>query len=110
MEEVLLAGREARPLGLAYWLVGEAGPKVVLPGRAAVQWLDDYRRWSDIREQLRRWVVMLVRHIRQGDFVLQPREANCTETCDFGQVCRIHQVRAVGKDGMLPLPLAPRGA
>lgn len=107
VEEVLLAGQAARPLGLAYWLVGEDGPKVALPGRAAAKWLDDYRHWSEIRERLRRWVAVLVTHIRQGDFVLQPREENCTQTCDFGQVCRITQARAVGKEGMLPLPLAP---
>ncbi len=107
VEEVLLAGQAARPLGLAYWLVGEDGPKVALPGRAAAKWLDDYRHWSEIRERLRRWVAVLVTHIRQGDFVLQPREPDCTQTCDFGQVCRITQARAVGKEGMLPLPMAP---
>jgi ATP-dependent helicase/nuclease subunit B len=106
VEEVLLAGRAARPLGLAYWLEGEGGPKVALPGRAAAQWLDDGSRWRTIREDLRQWVAVLVRNIRQGNFVLQPREENCTQTCSFGQTCRITQARGVGKEGMLSLPLA----
>ena len=32
VEQVLLTGKNARPLGLAYWLVTDTGPKVVLPG------------------------------------------------------------------------------
>ena len=106
VEEVLLAGRPARPLGLAYWLVGEDGPKIALPGRPALQWLKDGGQWRTVRKQLRRWVATLVGHIRQGDFVLQPRDDHCTQTCAFGQICRITQARGVDKEGMLPLPLA----
>jgi hypothetical protein len=36
---------------------------------------------------------------------LQPREENCTQTCSFGQTCRITQARGVGKEGMLSLPV-----
>src|SRR5262249_12315850 len=48
VEEVLLAGRPARPLGLAYWLVSEGGPKVALPARNQVLWLDETRRWREV--------------------------------------------------------------
>jgi ATP-dependent helicase/nuclease subunit B len=105
VEEVLLAGRAARPLGLAYWLADESSPKVALPARAPAQWLEDGQRWRTIREDLRQWVVTLVRNIRQGNFVLQPREEHCTQTCSFGQTCRITQARGVGKEGMLSLPM-----
>ncbi len=104
VEGVLLAGRNARPLGLAYWLVTENGPKVVLPGRSASQWLDDAKRWPAIREQLRLWVATLVGHIRRGAFPLAPRLEQCMQTCPYGQVCRITQARAVGKVWDLPLP------
>jgi ATP-dependent helicase/DNAse subunit B len=104
VEDVLLAGQNARPLGLAYWLVGENGPKVVLPGRSAAQWLDDAKRWPAIREQLRKWVATLVGNIRRGTFPLAPRSEICTHTCPYGQVCRITQARAVGKTWDLPLP------
>jgi ATP-dependent helicase/DNAse subunit B len=97
VEEVLLAGRNARPLGLGYWLIAEDGAKML--------WLDDRSQWPGLRETLRRWVASLADHIRRGVFVLQPRETNCTATCPFGQVCRITQARAVGKPGMLPLPV-----
>ncbi|HVS38580.1 MAG TPA: PD-(D/E)XK nuclease family protein [Gemmataceae bacterium] len=110
VEEVLLAGRSARPLGLAYWLVGEEGPKIALPHRSPLQWLEDGGRWRAVRDQLRRWVTTLVRHIRRGHFVLQPRDEHCTQTCGYGQICRITQARGVGKEGMLPLPMASEGA
>ncbi len=105
VEEVLLAGRAARPLGLAYWMVTEDGPKIALPGRAPAKWLEDGGRWRTIREDLRRWVVTLVRNIRQGNFVLQPREQDCTATCSYGPTCRITQARG-RKEGMLPLPMS----
>ncbi len=106
VEEVLLRDRQARPLGMAYWLVSAEGPKVVLPARNQVLWLDETQRWRAVREQLQGWVVTLVKNIRGGDFPLQPRSEHCTERCDFGQICRITQARAVGKVGMLPLPVA----
>jgi ATP-dependent helicase/DNAse subunit B len=104
VECVLLEGQNARPLGLAYWMVSEKGPKVVLPGRSAAQWFDDAKRWPAIREQLRHWVARLVSNIRRGAFPLAPRSETCTETCPFGQVCRITQARSVGKTWDLPLP------
>jgi RecB family exonuclease len=104
VEAVLLAGQKARPLGMAYWLVGEQGPKVVLPLRAPVQWLEEQGRWPAIREQLGQWVTTLIRRIRAGAFPLAPRSEHCTQTCPFGQVCRISQARGVGKVWDLALP------
>ncbi len=106
VEQVLLAGQNARPLGLAYWMVGEDGPKIALPGRNAVQWFHEAGRWHAIREELRQWVATLVAHIRQGVFALKPRSEHCTQTCDFGQICRITQARGVAKTWELPLPKA----
>jgi hypothetical protein len=106
VEEVLLAGQSARPLGLAYWMVSESGPKVVLPGsRNQTLWLEETHRWRAVREQLVGWVATLVDHIRRGLFPLQPRSEHCTQTCAFGQICRITQARSVAKEWALPLPL-----
>jgi ATP-dependent helicase/DNAse subunit B len=105
VEEVLLDGQQARPLGLAYWLVVENGPKVVLPVRQPVAWFTDAGKWEAVREQLREWVLTLVRHIRQGAFPLAPRREHCTETCPYGQICRITQARRVEKTWTLSLPI-----
>jgi ATP-dependent helicase/DNAse subunit B len=104
VEEVLLAGQQARPLGLAYWLVTDVGPKIVLPARGQVVWLDETNRWRQIRERLQAWVVTLVANIRQGRFPLKPRDQDCTATCDFAQICRITQGRLADKSWELALP------
>jgi ATP-dependent helicase/DNAse subunit B len=104
VEEVLLAGRGARPLGLAYWLVGEQGPKVALPVRNEVLWLTETAKWRALRETLQGWVSRLAALIREGAFPLQPRSDDCTATCAYGQVCRITQARAVEKPWRLELP------
>jgi ATP-dependent helicase/DNAse subunit B len=103
-EQVLLADRNARPLGLAYWLVADGGPKVALPMRNQLLWLEETKRWREVREQLQGWVLTLASNIRGGVFSLAPRDENCTLTCAFGQICRITQARGVKKVGMLSLP------
>jgi RecB family exonuclease len=109
VERVLFAGRPARPLGLAYWMVTDTGPKPVLPGRKSdlVSWLADADRWEAFRAQLETWVATLATHIRAGDFPLAPRSDDCTDTCHFGPTCRIAQARPVGKTWSLALPVVP---
>jgi RecB family exonuclease len=104
VEEVFLADQGARPLGLAYWLVGDTGSKVALPMRKLTQWREDPQRWLAVREALRRWVARLATNIRRGAFPLAPRSEDCTATCEYGTVCRIGQSRSVGKVFDLPLP------
>src|SRR5262249_21807763 len=110
VENVLLAGQQARPLGMAYWLVVDTGPKQALPPnpRQPAAWLSDTERWPVIRRQLERWVATLVTNIRQGTFALKPRSETCTETCEYAQICRISQARTVPKTWELPLPMAER--
>jgi ATP-dependent helicase/DNAse subunit B len=103
-QRVLLAGREARPLGLAYWLVTDTGPKVVLPARSPHAWFRSADEWEKVCRLLEGLVVELVRHIRAGDFPLAPRSDTCTETCPYAHVCRITQGRRVEKKWELALP------
>jgi ATP-dependent helicase/DNAse subunit B len=107
VERVLLKDRPARPLGLAYWLVTDSGPKGMLPSgkRSVLSWFSDPAKWERFRTQLEMWVSTLVRHIRGGDFPLSPRSEFCTDTCDFGPVCRIAQSRNTGKVFPLSLPV-----
>jgi ATP-dependent helicase/nuclease subunit B len=105
-ERLLFADGPARPLGVAYWLVTDTGPKVVLPGdRKHHGWFRSADEWGTLRDALEQWVIELVRHIRAGDFPLAPRSESCTETCPYAQTCRITQGRAVGKVWGLELPV-----
>jgi ATP-dependent helicase/nuclease subunit B len=103
-ERVVLAGRGARPLGLAYWLVTDTGPKVVLPARNPHAWFKSADEWEKVCRLLEGLVADLVKHIRAGDFPLAPRSETCTETCPYSQVCRISQGRGVEKRWELALP------
>jgi hypothetical protein len=103
VERLLLPG--GRPLGLAYWMVTEAGSKVVLPGRPATAWLKPTDHWTRYRAELERWVATLVDHVRGGVFPLKPRAEDCTNACPYGQICRIANSRAVEKIWELPLPV-----
>ena len=110
VEKVLLAGSPARPLGLAYWLVTDTGPKPVLPaGRQAHAWFSDPGHWRKFRARLEAWVAAIAGHVRSGAFPLQPRSEHCTETCPYNQVCRISQSRSVGKRREMPQPAAGEG-
>ena len=103
VEKVFYPGRKARPLGLAYWLVTDTGPKQVMPKKTA--WLDDPKNWAGFREQLEAWVAQLVGRIRLAQFPLAPRSEHCTDTCSFAQMCRIAQSRSTGKEFDLRLPV-----
>jgi ATP-dependent helicase/nuclease subunit B len=105
VEKSLFAGQKARPLGLAYWLVTDQGPKGFPDGKQRFSWLDAPEQWQRFREQLEAWVAELVRNIRSGHFPLAPRSPFCTDTCHFGQVCRIAQSRRTSKVWNLPLPV-----
>jgi ATP-dependent helicase/nuclease subunit B len=109
-ERLFFAGQQARPVGLAYWMVTEKGPKPALPtGREALAWLVSAERWQRFREQLQSWVVDLAGRMRQGMFPLAPRSEQCTTTCPFGETCRITQSRATRKVWDLVLPSGEAG-
>lgn len=103
VQQVLFAGQPARPAGLAYWLVTDTGPKLVLPGKA-LSWVDGETEWTRLRPLLEDLVLRLVASLRGGEFPLAPRRDDCTATCPYAQVCRITQGRAVEKAWTLPLP------
>ena len=106
VERVMFAGQQARPLGVAYWLVTDTGPKVALPNyRRPTAWYADRTEWETFRDVLETWVVTIVQRIRAGDFALAPRSEKCTDTCPYGPTCRIGTSRHAGKSFGLPLPV-----
>ena len=86
------------------WMSGMARLACWIPGRNATLWLEETERWPAIKEQLLTWVTTLIQQIRRGAFPLAPRSEHCTQTCPYGQICRIGQSRRVGKVHPLPLP------
>lgn len=103
-EKLVFAGRSARPLGLAYWMLRDGGPKLVRPARKATAWLSNAADWAKTRADLEQWVARCVAQMRQGNFSLAPRSEQCTATCAFAQVCRITQARSIDKPAPPDLP------
>ena len=97
VERSVFKDRPARPLGMAYWLFGDGGPKTVLPAKSVTTWLNNPDVWPKFREQLEAWVATIATHIRQAMFPLAPQSDQCTASCPFGPTCRISQARSLGK-------------
>lgn len=102
-ERWLSEEQPARPLGLLYWLPVGKGSKFALPGKP-LAWIEA-DGWPEHRQRLIDWLGQLATNIRAGQFPLAPRSEHCTNTCDFGTVCRISQSRGVTKDWVLELPV-----
>lgn len=88
VERLGLAGADATLLDVGYWGLKEKGYKKIR--------LDD---WDEARARLEARVLDAVRLLRAGVFAVDPKKETCTETCDYAVVCRIGQIRGVGKAG-----------
>lgn len=99
VERIILAEQTAVPLDVGYWGLGAGGYK---PLREMAQIQDDgalvlLDSWESFRLELERYVLTLVGELRRGAFPVHPRKEDCERFCDYRTVCRITQVRAVGK-------------
>jgi hypothetical protein len=53
--------------------------------------------WEEDRAALEAYVVAVVNQLRRGVFVVDSRQEDCTDYCDYRTVCRVRQVRNAGK-------------
>ena len=94
LERVFDFDGPVRPLGMAYWIILEDGPRHMLPGkRDEFMWLEDTEAWPRYRARLERVVACVARHLRRGDFRVAPRHKHTCNWCDFKTICRINQQR-----------------
>jgi hypothetical protein len=88
----------ATPLYAGYWSLTNG---VSVNARFSLHCSQDQRTTSDEWESLRGEVVeqigQFVHDIRQGNFPVASRDDDCTSRCEFATVCRIGQVRNLGK-------------
>ncbi|MBX6313022.1 MAG: PD-(D/E)XK nuclease family protein [Isosphaeraceae bacterium] len=98
VERLILADFHATPLDVGYWTLGKNGFR---PARRMAKIGRDgeisEEGWDDFRRRLEEFVVALVGRLRAAAFPIAPRSEDCTRSCDYRSVCRISQVRAVGK-------------
>ncbi len=53
--------------------------------------------WDDLKPKVIKRIGEIVRSTRKGEFPVASRDLDCTSKCDFKTVCRIAQVRSMGK-------------
>jgi RecB family exonuclease len=90
---------DAEPLDMAYWELKKDGHKALLSTRkldakSRLRPLDD---WPGFTRRIEAYVLGLVDRLRRGDFPVAPRTPDCTRACEYRHVCRIGQVRNLGK-------------
>jgi ATP-dependent helicase/DNAse subunit B len=97
-QALLFADEAATPLYAGYWSMTNG---VSVNARFSLHCSQDQQTPSDEWESLRGEVVEqighFVRDIRQGNFPVSSRDDDCTSRCEFATVCRIGQVRSLGK-------------
>ena len=97
---VLLTDRNPVPWQGGYWYLKDNGFK---PRQALKMYKADKEslvpepQWEKIRQGLRGTVVALVRGIRSGEFPVCNTDQQCTGRCPYRTICRINQVRSLGK-------------
>jgi ATP-dependent helicase/nuclease subunit B len=93
--QILLFGGDATPLAAGYWSMASGfdakSPLIAKHG------LDNDERWSNVQATVHRLVGQFVKAIRHGEFPVTSRDEHCTSHCDFNTICRITQIRSLGK-------------
>jgi ATP-dependent helicase/DNAse subunit B len=90
--QVMLFGGKGTPLAAGYWWMSRGfDSRGALADAAGAA-----ERWQSIRDGTRQLVAQFVNDIRHGEFPVFSSEENCTY-CKFSTVCRVAQVRSLGK-------------
>jgi len=98
--ELLLNDRDALPWQGGYWYVSGDGFK---PRQALRMYelreggVNPSDTWEAVRGILEDTVVGLVKAMRRGEFPVWSDDPDCTGRCPFNTVCRINQIRSLGK-------------
>ncbi|NQU21262.1 MAG: PD-(D/E)XK nuclease family protein [Candidatus Nealsonbacteria bacterium] len=94
---LLLDDRSAVPWQIGYWHVRRRGfTAKPLHARHGDELVPE-SLWNEMCEALPGTIARLLDGIRQGEFAVYNEDEHCTGYCPFATVCRIHQIRALGK-------------
>ena len=94
---LLLDDRDSVPWQIGYWYVRQRGfAAKPLHARDGEDLMPE-SLWSEMCEALPVTIGGLLDGIRRGEFAVFSQDQYCTGYCPFATVCRIHQIRALGK-------------
>jgi ATP-dependent helicase/nuclease subunit B len=86
VERIVLAQEAAGLHEVGYWSLGGDGYKPI-----------PLNAWPDDQARLEAYVLAVVDQLRHGVFAVDSRKDDCIHRCEYGAVCRVKQVRALGK-------------
>ncbi len=98
--ELILNHRDALPWRGGYWYLSGDGfkPRQALQMyRLSAGSLEPTEKWEAIRDLVGDTVIGLVKAMRRAEFPVWSDDEDCTGRCPFKTVCRINQVRSLGK-------------
>jgi ATP-dependent helicase/nuclease subunit B len=93
--QVLLFDGKATSLAAGYWSMGAGFDEKGVLVAASSETRE--KTWRDTRKLVHELVRKFVDDIRQGNFPVDSRDEKCTGYCEYSLVCRVGQVRSVGK-------------
>ena len=94
---LLLEDRDPVPWQIGYWYVSKRGFAAKPLHTCDGEHLVPESLWSKICEALPETIGKLRDGIRRGEFPVFSQDEHCTGYCPFATICRIHQIRALGK-------------
>jgi len=107
-QALLFTDEAATPLYAGYWSLVNG---ITVAPAYSLHLSDDMQSESENWAQLRKSVVdaigKFVSDIREGNFPVASRDEHCTSRCDFATVCRIAQVRSLGKQWFMEEDATP---
>jgi ATP-dependent helicase/DNAse subunit B len=93
--QALVFGGQAQPLAAGYWTMTSGfDAKGVLAVQQGDQSGD---HWERVQRLVQQRVGEFITAIRGGEFPVASRDEHCTSRCNFNTICRVAQVRSLGK-------------
>jgi ATP-dependent helicase/nuclease subunit B len=101
VQELLMIDRRAKPWRVGYWFLKDGGfDSLDIPQfyRQTAEGLCETDDWNALRGTLLSRVMSLVHGVREGQFPVYSLDEECTGRCEYHSICRIGQVRSLGKN------------
>jgi ATP-dependent helicase/nuclease subunit B len=98
-QHLLFADDRAAPLSAGYWTMtgGFDARGSLKVSQCTADDVAPTDQWQALRPKVAQCVAEFVHAIRHGDFPVFSRDDNCTSRCEFSTVCRVAQIRSLGK-------------
>src|SRR5262249_15830029 len=98
-----------KPWRVGYWFLKDGGfDSLDIPQfyQQTLEGLRETEDWQTLRGTLLTRVMSLVHDVRGGRFPVYSLDEKCTGHCEYHSICRIGQVRSLGKEPNNPQPQA----